>query len=173
MQITKTGMILHWTAGRYTPNEHEKDSYHGGVIWDGKTAQFVKWRDYTGIISHTLRRNTLNIGLTVCAMAGASERDWGICPMKKEQIDELCLAAAEIAFLKNIDTSRIMTHAEAAILDGYFGERWDLARLEEGAISQATAKATGDKLRKKIREIKLELIAGKRQTRRLHFANKK
>jgi hypothetical protein len=51
-----------------------------------------------------------------------------------------------------------MTHAEAALLDGYFGtaeeERWDIARLAPSAapLTPRDAIETGDELRRRIKE---------------------
>ena len=55
-----------------------------------------------------------------------------------------------------IDAEHLLTHAEAAIVDGYFGDgdesRWDLARLRPSslALDADEARATGEHLRARI-----------------------
>jgi len=169
----KIGMSLHWTAGIYTPNHIELADYHGGVTWRNQKAQFEKWNDYSENLPHTWQRNSDLIGLTVCGMAEATSRDWGKYPIQPEQIKELCLAAAEIAFLKKIQTQNIKTHAEWAIVDGYFGERWDLARVNPGKIDIKIAIETGDELRRRIKMFKERMIKSLIYPRAFHFENKR
>ena len=176
--IQKNGISLHWTAGTYLPNGLELSHYHGGVSWDGHTARYAKWNDYTANLPHTWNRNTDLIGLTICGMAGANTKNFGRYPVREEQIEELCLACAEVAYLKKIQVANCRTHAEWALIDGYGPQsgdpetRWDLGILKPGACTPSIARKTGDYLRSKIREYKLELIDGKRKIRELHFENK-
>lgn len=174
----KNGISLHWTAGTYIPNGLELSHYHGGVVWDGHTARFQKWNDYSTNLPHTWNRNSSLIGLTVCGMAGANCMNFGKYPVRMEQVEELCLACAEIAFLKNIQVADCRTHAEWALLDGYgpgSGDpetRWDLAILKPGMCDPVITDVTGFFLRDKIKGYKLELIDGRRKVRELHFENK-
>jgi len=171
--MKKTGMCLHWTAGKYQPNAIELAEYHGGVVLKHNGARFEKWNDYTDNTPHCWNRNRDLVGLTVCGMFRATSNDWGGYPILPEQIDELCLAAAEVAYLKKIDTSNIKTHAEWALIDGYYPDRWDLAVLEQGCVSPSIVHKTGNELRKRIRTIKLQLMEGKRKVRKLHYENRR
>lgn len=163
------GGVLHWTAGKHLPNEIDKKHYHGGILLYNDLVFYQKWHDYSNIINHCWRRNTDYIGITVCGMFQASAYNWGRFPIIEEQIEELCLVSAEIAFLKGFDSSLWKTHAEMAVLDNYFGERWDLARLNEGAITPDLAKITGDILRRKIHNYKLEIYNKERTVRDKHY----
>ena len=171
---TKTGIILHWTAGRRDNiNRIEKKDYHGAIVMKDGKAIYVKLNDYTENLGHCWQRNTNTIGIAVCGMLGAESKNWrdhGILPA---QIKEMVRAVAEIAFLKKIDTSKIITHAEAAIEDNYWGDKWDLARLNPGKITPKLAIETGSKLRKSIRDIKLKLMDGKKKVRKVHYENRR
>lgn len=174
----KTGISMHWTAGTYFPNGLELAHYHGGVSWDGHVARYGKWNDYTANLPHTWGRNSELIGLTACAMAGANTANFGRYPAREEQIEELCLACAEVAYLKKIQVTDIRTHAEWALLDGYGPQsgdpetRWDLAILKSGACTPAIARKTGDYLRGKIGWY-LNRLNGKIITvRDFHFENR-
>jgi hypothetical protein len=173
------GISLHWTAGYYTPNELEMAHYHGGVIYEDGRATAEKWNDYNRVLPHTYGRNGELIGLTVCAMANATTGNFGPAPVRPEQIDELCLMAAEVAYLKGIDTSQIRTHAEWAIIDGYGPQsgdretRWDLSILNPGPCTAEIARKNGDELRRRIRALKVEMMEGRMAPRKLHSKNMK
>jgi len=169
----KTGIILHWTAGRRDNiNRIEKKDYHGAIVMKDGKAVYVKLNDYTANLGHCWQRNTHTIGIAVCGMLEAESKNWrdhGILP---SQIKEMIRVAAEIAYIKKIDTANIMTHAEAAVEDNYFSEKWDLARLDPGIINPALAVKTGSKLRQSIRDIKLKLMDGEKKVRRIHYENR-
>ena len=108
--------------------------------------------------AHTAGRNAYAAGLSIMAMSGARPDDFGPYPLTAEAIDALCRVAAALAsfYAIPIDAGHIMTHAEAAVLDGYFGvaeeERWDIARLTPSALplTARDAMETGDELRRRI-----------------------
>jgi len=177
--MQKIGISLHWTAGGYMPNYIDLRHYHGGVETENQgVVQYRKWNDYNLDIPHTWRRNGELIGLTICGMVNAHTRDFGKQPIIPQQVEELCLAAAEVAELKNIPVTMIRTHAEWAIIDGYgpgSGDpetRWDLSILEPGKCDEITAHQTGNKLRGKITWYRKQIRDGKRQIRPLHLMNK-
>jgi hypothetical protein len=109
--------------------------------------------------AHTSGRNSFSAGIAVCGMREAQPADFGMFPLREEMVGALCEVAARLcAFYQiKIDAASLMTHAEAALQDGYFGtgteERWDLARLapSPAPLGAAEAIAAGDYLRERIR----------------------
>ncbi len=85
--------------------------------------------------AHTRGRNSYALGISIMAMENAAPHDFGAYPLTEKLIDGLCLLAAKLAkyYGVPIDAEHVMSHAEAALHDGYFGtapeERWDIARL--------------------------------------------
>ena len=113
--------------------------------------------------AHTYQRNSHAVGIAVNGMTGATSDDFGAEPVQLHEIEVLCAANAAVAKKYSIDLAgmvggehTLMTHAEAAILDGYFGERWDLARLRPSSapLSVSEAVATGDLIRARSRQYK-------------------
>ena len=108
--------------------------------------------------AHTRGRNSFAVGISVMAMERATPQDFGRYPLTEELIDGLCVVAARVAGFYGvpIEPGHVMTHAEAAVADGYFGtapeERWDIARLQASpaALRPAEAAQTGDRLRRRI-----------------------
>lgn len=109
--------------------------------------------------AHTRKRNSYAIGISIMAMEGSRPDDFGPYPMTPAQIDAFCLLAAKIAAFYNIpiDAEHVMSHAEAALHDGYFGtapeERWDIARLtpENRPLVPQDGVDVGEYLRQKMR----------------------
>ena len=161
-------IYLHWSAGDYTTTY---DSYHYCIVWDGGAAHAVATRDLhenmrdvyvddeRPYAAHTYRRNAYAAGLAILGMKDARPDDFGDFPLREEAIDELCRLAAQIAQAYDlpIDAEHVLTHAEAAISDGYFGtgedERWDIARLrpDSALLDPEDAMIAGDELRARIR----------------------
>lgn len=113
----------------------------------------------TPYAAHTRGRNSFAIGISVMAMEGARPDDFGAFPLTPELVDALCFAGAKLAGYYNvpIDPEHVMSHAEAALRDGYFGtepeQRWDIARLraEPRPLEERDAVAAGDELRSKMK----------------------
>ncbi|MBV8638273.1 MAG: hypothetical protein JO322_09325 [Candidatus Eremiobacteraeota bacterium] len=90
--------------------------------------------------AHTRNRNSYALGISIMAMQGATPQDFGDYPLTEPLIDALCLVGARLAAFYNvpIDADHIMSHAEAALIDGYYGtaetERWDIARLRPSPL---------------------------------------
>lgn len=109
--------------------------------------------------AHTRKRNSFALGISVMGMQDSKPADFGPYPLTEPLIDALCLATAKLAAFYNVpvDADHIMTHAEAAVRDGYFGtkpeERWDIARLQPDArpLVEEDAAVAGDELRARIR----------------------
>jgi hypothetical protein len=109
--------------------------------------------------AHTRGRNSHALGISIMAMEGSTPQDFGKYPLTEELIDGLCLLAAKLAKYYDVavDADHIMSHAEAAVLDGYFGtapeERWDIARLrpEPRPVVRQDAIDVGEELRERTR----------------------
>ena len=110
--------------------------------------------------AHTRGRNSYALGISIMAMEGATPSDFGAYPLTEELIDALCLVGAKLAkrYGVAIDDEHVMSHAEAALRDGYFGtqpdQRWDIARLraEERALVPADGVNVGEELRRRMRD---------------------
>jgi hypothetical protein len=108
---------------------------------------------------HTRKRNSFALGISVMAMENATPQDFGRYPLTPELIDALCLVGGRLAafYRVPVDAEHIMTHAEAALLDGYFGtaenQRWDIARLAPSAqpLREQEAVDIGGELRLRMR----------------------
>lgn len=161
---------LHWAVETYTMG----DKAYNGVVRLGsdKAWHLVLETDpnlnstipeQPGYAEHTWKRNGHGFGLAVEAMLGATPSNFGLFPIQQHQIEMLCAGAAAVAAkygIQCMDDRCVYTHAEAAILDGYFGERWDLARLapDDFALTRREAIITGDQLRGRCHDYKLTLI---------------
>lgn len=105
--------------------------------------------------AHTGGRNSYAAGLSIMGMRDARPGDFGPYPLQPPAVDALCALAAQIAdfYAIPIDADHIMTHAEAALVDGYFGtaddQRWDIARLTPSPqpLTVQDALETGARLR--------------------------
>lgn len=109
--------------------------------------------------AHTRKRNSFALGISIMAMEGSRPDDFGAYPLTEDRIDGLCLMAARLAAFYDvpIDADHIMSHAEAALHDGYFGtlpeQRWDIARLVAGPrpLVEQDAIDIGEELRRRMR----------------------
>lgn len=131
-------IYLHWTAGHYG---QAYDDYHINIDGDGSVYQTcVKLTERK---AHTWRRNTGAIGIAVCcaynARCGRTKETLylGDEPITLLQINALAWVLAHLcqALDLPLDAEHVLTHAEAATLDGYgpYGPdpdcRWDLYLL--------------------------------------------
>jgi hypothetical protein len=109
--------------------------------------------------AHTRKRNSFALGISIMAMEGSRPDDFGQYPLTEPLIDALCSVGAKLAKFYGvpIDADHIMSHAEAALHDGYFGtkpeERWDIARLraENRALVPEDGVIVGEELRSRMR----------------------
>lgn len=131
-------IYVHWTAGRY---EQCFDDYHICITGDGKV--YAMCDDLEEYKPHTWRRNTGNIGVSLCCCYNATSdgtpdgTDLGDYPPTHEQIEALSSILATMCDCLKLPSSCILTHAEIAEIDGYgiHGDdpdlRWDLLYIPD------------------------------------------
>lgn len=133
-------IYLHWSAGHY--GQFFED-YHISIDHDGSI--YVSTDDLTEKKSHTYRRNTRSIGVTLPCCAFATSNDLGDEPPTELQIEVMAQVVAILAKSLDltIDLIHVMTHGEAGDnMDGIYAhdpygmntssERWDLSILKNG-----------------------------------------
>ncbi len=126
--------------------------------------------------AHTWHRNSHGFGLAITGMVDATTTDFGQEALQVHELEYLCAAAAAITRKYDLDSVgtnvrngvtefNIMTHAEAAIMDGYFPgdsepSRWDLARVaaSDAPLSKDEARDTAAKLRHRIHVYKMAML---------------
>ena len=131
-------VYLHWSAGRY---DSVFDDYHINITGAGKI--FVTTNDLSEIKSHTWRRNTGSIGISLCCAYNATTNDLGEYAPTDIQIETIAKVIDVVAtgLWLTINKEHVLTHGEAADNeDGIwchepYGpkngcERWDLEFLE-------------------------------------------
>ncbi|MBS2037291.1 N-acetylmuramoyl-L-alanine amidase [bacterium] len=164
-------ITFHWTAGNYLPNSLDKSDYHYLVAYDSQAgvAEVRKQHPTDQRLAHTYRRNTDNIGISMCAMIEASTNDYGAQPITALQVEAAAFVASQIALVKGVDLSLVRTHAEYAMDDGYFLDnadgvdvwgdpvrgdvRWDVILQASNGSAQelrAVAKASAEQLRERV-----------------------
>jgi N-acetylmuramoyl-L-alanine amidase len=161
-------IYLHWSAGDY---ETVYTAYHYCIAFAQGVPLVVETYDLranmreihagdSAYAAHTAGRNSYAAGLAVMAMRDATPENFAGYPLVEPAIDAMCRVAAAIArgYAIPIDRDHVMTHAEAALADGYFGtggdeERWDIARLQPSPtpLTPQDARMTGDVLRARCR----------------------
>ncbi len=164
---------LHWEVEKYGC----VDAQYNIVIallngaWVAKIAtspraNAIQVGDGAPYAAHTYHRNSHAVGIAVSGMVDATASDFGAAPIQMHELEVLCAANAAVAKRYGIDLNgkidgepTCMTHAEAAIVDGYFGERWDLARLVPSGdpLTPDEARANAALLRFRSHEYKLAL----------------
>lgn len=132
-------IYLHWTAGYY---DSTFDDYHINITGNGDI--YLSTEDLTAVLAHTWHRNTGAIGIALCCCIDASIKDDGSFSLGSEPPTQLQIenAAKVVSVLTEVldlplDEQHVMTHAEAADLDGYgpaeigteYFEKWDLWQL--------------------------------------------
>ena len=163
-------IYTHWSGGDY---ETVYPAYHvciarrsdGGILVVETHDPRANMRDVYAepdapYAPHTYQRNSFALGIAIMAMRDATPANFGAFPLTPESIDALCLVAAKLAahYRVPVEPEYLMSHAEAAIRDGYFGhgddERWDIARLQPNMhpLAPHDALATGDELRRRTRD---------------------
>lgn len=162
-------VILHWTAGTYTPNATDKKAYHALIDGDGrphrgvasieKNSGFLK----PGYAAHTLNCNTDSISLSQCCMGGAKESpfDAGRWPMKEQQMISAIEATADFCehYRIPVTPKTVLTHAEVqANLGIRQRNKWDYTRLAF-APDVVGARKIGDMIRARVSD----LLAGKKE----------
>lgn len=114
-------IIIHWTAGAYTPNSTDLKHYHYLIDKNGRINYGIfKPEDnencYDGKYApHTGGGNTAAIGVALCGMHGfSSATKLGCYPLTKIQCEALFSFVAQLAkkYKIKIDNAHIMTHYE-------------------------------------------------------------
>ena len=125
-------IYLHWSAGRY--GQFFSD-YHINI--DANGSLYTDMDSLTDLKYHTWHRNTGAIGIALAACYGATITsdgciDYGDYPPTSEQIDMMGKVVAKLCIEIGIPLENVLTHAEAADIDGYGlngpdpDMRWDL-----------------------------------------------
>jgi N-acetylmuramoyl-L-alanine amidase len=160
-------IYLHWSAGDY---ESVFPAYHYCVTFIDGRPGIVQTNDLRANMrdvreapdlpyaAHTAGRNSYAAGISVMGMQDARPDDFGPYPLVDAAVEALCRVAGSIAAFYDIpvDAGHVLTHAEAALIDGYFGtaaqERWDIARLAPSPqpLAPDDARRTGEELRRRI-----------------------
>lgn len=151
-------IYLHWTAGRYG---QLFDDYHFNIDADGSVYQTCQRLDDLKIC--TWHRNSGAIGIALCCAFGAEpnsgvDADFGDYPPTPAQIDAAGMLIARLTqgLELDIDKDTVMTHCEAALIDGYgpfsgdYETRWDLWYLRDSP-GDGLMKPGGEVLRGKAR----------------------
>ena len=134
-------IYLHWTAGRY----HQLFSeYH--LLIRGNGTLVASTPDFTDVLAHTWNRNTGSLGIALCCgkdavMYADGTFDLGDYPPTPLQVESCAILLATLSkcWKLPLEPNKVMTHAEAADLDGYGPsmagtpafERWDLWKLKD------------------------------------------
>lgn len=153
-------IIIHWSAGDYTPSSLDKEHYHYMVDGDGKVHTGIyKPEDNLSIADgkyakHTKGTNEGAIGVAICAMAGATERplSFGKYPLKRVQWESLVNLVAGLArkYKILITNKTVLSHAEVEkTLGNKQLGKWDIAYLPfDSSVKGATA--VGNKFRSQV-----------------------
>jgi hypothetical protein len=155
-------IYLHWNAGN---SNDAPSNYHTSILGSGAIRRITSYDNHN--VSHTEKRNSNAIGISVSGMAGASPNNFGRQPIKPIQYQKMAEEAARVAkswgwSAADIKLSNIMTHAEAGsnkdgrkphdnygpVSWGGSGERWDLFKLYQGDPDGSG----GDKIRSLIKQ---------------------
>lgn len=106
------GIILHWTAGNYTPCATDLAHYHfiidaNGKIYNGKYSPRDNENCTDGkYAAHCGGGNTGRIGIAICCRKNINT------PPTQKQIEAMCKIAAECCIKYGINITKIETHAE-------------------------------------------------------------
>jgi hypothetical protein len=163
-----THIYTHWSAHDYAS---VFPAYHFCVVTTSQGVIVVNTHDvrenmravYEGpelpYAQHTRGRNSFALGISIMGMEGATPSDFAAYPLTEALMDGLCVVGARLAAFYDvpIDADHIMSHAEAAVREGYFGtaesQRWDIARLapSDKPLVEQDALDAGEELRARMR----------------------
>jgi hypothetical protein len=108
------GIVIHWTAGTYTPNATDKEHYHFLIDGNGKVIE-GKYKPNDNLnckdgkyAAHCGGGNTGRIGIALCACHSDEY------PVKRLQLEALCKKCAELSKVYGIPITNntILTHSE-------------------------------------------------------------
>jgi hypothetical protein len=172
-------LALHWpvesfgcTDGSYNCGVRLKDGVWTMEVWQDPRHNAVHvadspYRDIAGnplYAAHLFGRNSHCLGLAIQGMLGATPEDFGRYGIQQHELEWYCAMVAAVGEKYGVDcsvTEGVRTHAEWAIIDGYFpgdgdsDSRWDLAILSaDQPVTKPQAAATGNLLRERIHTYK-------------------
>ena len=158
-------IIIHWTAGSYTPSALDRRHYHILIDGDGLADRGrypISANDSTsdadGYAAHTRGLNTRSIGVALCAMAGAidSPLSLGRYPITLAQWGALADVCADLCQRYDIDPhpETLLTHAEVEPKLGVKQRgKWDIRVTPRDTPPQLRPAAyVGDQIRAMVRE---------------------
>lgn len=132
LPTTTTGkvhrIIVHWTAGTYTPNVIDRAHYHYLINGLGHA---VRGPRAPGLyLPHTRNLNTGSVGLSICAMGGAQQgKTHGAWPLTGLQWERAAQAAAEIVHRYGLAVTErtVLFHSEVERVYGKTQRgKWDV-----------------------------------------------
>lgn len=155
-------IIIHWSAGGYTPSALDKKHYHFIVAGDGTIAHGDKKPEANldtsdgNYAAHTRGTNTGAIGVAFAAMRGAVESpfDHGPDPITPAQVAAMADLCADLCEAYGIPVSRetVLTHSEVQPTLGIKQRgKWDVNWLP-GMTKPGRPVTVGDALRALIRD---------------------
>jgi hypothetical protein len=142
----------HWTAGSWTATF---DHYHFCITYDEKTgkAKVVQTRSILTPGAHVYKRNTGNIGISMCGMGRIRGKLHGI---QAAQVEATAKLTAELCSVLGLDLDLVHDHAHFATIDGYGpGSGHRETRIDVGSFEPV--------LRKKAAWYLDQLAAGKQK----------
>lgn len=149
-------IIMHWSAGGHTVSQLDRDHYHFivsgvGEVVAGKYAPEDNISTSGGYAAHTLSCNTGSIGVSMAAMAGASDSPFkaGSQPITEVQLKAFVKMVADLSKKYGIPVTRetVLSHAEVQPTLGIKQRgKWDIAWIP-GMSAPGNPVEVGDKIR--------------------------
>lgn len=154
-------IVWHWTAGGYKASAEDRRAYHYIIEGDGSVVQGdhpvsanagpLKSGAYA---AHVANLNTGSIGVSLAAMADATERPFnpGKYPITQTQVDTLVPLLAALCREYDIPVSpqTVLSHAEVqATLGVPQANKWDVTWLP-GYSGVQSPRVVGDAIRAKV-----------------------
>lgn len=162
--MTLKRIIIHWTAGSYTPNGTDKRHYHFIVAGDGQVVpgnhapeaniNISQPNNGNTYAAHTRGMNTGSIGVSFAAMGQAKESPFnaGPWPINSVQVNSMVKLVAGLCRKYKIPVTRetVLTHAEVEPVLGVKQRgKWDVRWLPGMAVT-GNPITVGDVLRRMI-----------------------
>lgn len=153
-------IIIHWTAGSYTPCLIDKRSYHylvdlNGIVHNGiyKPEDNENCSDGKYAM-HTGGGNTGSIGVALCGMYGfTSFKNLGKYPLTKIQCESCFKLVADLAKKYNIPITpkTILTHYEFGLKNPKTSSAGKIDLIHLPPYSDVITSKVGDFIRNKVR----------------------
>lgn len=149
-----TRVHIHWTAGGHKANATDRAAYHVLIEGDGTVLRLA---DPWVPRSHTLNANGGAVGVSMCCMAGATERPfvWGAAPITPHQVSAMAGVVASLCVAYDIPVTRwsVLTHAEVQPTLGIKQRwKWDVNVLP-GMPAPSDPIEVGDRIRAMIQPL--------------------